>query len=50
MTKRYDETQYKVLYERLVPESGKCETLEGELLRAVSRIYYDYTNNGFGNN
>lgn len=41
---------YNRLQEKLVPTSGKCDTLEGELLRASSRIYYDYYNNGFGNN
>lgn len=45
LTPRYDQ-----LYAELVPSSGPCETLEGELLRAVSRIAHDYTNNGFGNN
>lgn len=38
------------LHALLVPPEGKCETLEGELIRASSRIYYDYYNNGFGNN
>jgi hypothetical protein len=37
-------------YGELVPAMGKCETLEGELLRASSKIYYDFFNNGFGNN
>lgn len=41
---------YDRLYEKLVPQSGKCETLEGELLRAASRISHDFYNNGFGNN
>jgi hypothetical protein len=38
------------LFQQLVPASGKCNTVEGELLRAASKIYYDYYNNGFGNN
>lgn len=50
MEKRYDEAKYEKLFAELVPASGKCETFEGELLRAISKIYYDYTNNGFGNN
>jgi hypothetical protein len=33
----------------LVPGSGMCDTIEGEMLRAISKIYYDYYNNGFGN-
>ena len=41
---------YKDLWDRLVPSTGKCDTIEGELLRAASRIYHDYTCNGFGNN
>lgn len=41
---------YDRLYAKLVPEEGKCETLEGELIRAASRIHHDYYNNGFGNN
>lgn len=38
------------LYKTLVPMSGSCETIEGELIRASSRIYYDYYNNGMLNN
>lgn len=34
----------------LVPATGNCPTLQGELIRAVNRIGYDYWNNGFGNN
>jgi hypothetical protein len=34
----------------LVPVSGAAPTVEGELLRAASRLYYDWYNNGFGNN
>lgn len=34
----------------LVPSSGACDTVEGELLRAVSKIYYDAYNNDGGNN
>ncbi len=40
---------YTKLYAELVPDEGKCATIEGEILRAVSRIGYDYYNNGFGN-
>ena len=51
----YDKTHplsaaYNEYWEKLVPASGPCETLEGELLRAASRIMHDYYNNGFGNN
>lgn len=41
---------YAKLWDKLVPASGKCETVEGELLRAATRLTYDYYNNGFGNN
>lgn len=41
---------YNSLNSALVPSSGACETVEGELLRAVSKIYYDAYNNGGGNN
>jgi hypothetical protein len=34
---------------KLVPDSGPAKTLRGELMRAASKIYYDYHNNGFGN-
>lgn len=40
----YDE--YKELYDELVPSTGAADTIEGELLRAVSNIYYDHYNNG----
>lgn len=38
------------LFEQLVPDSGNCETLQGELLRASSKIGYDWYNNGWGCN
>jgi hypothetical protein len=41
---------FKDLWAQLVPGSGSAETLEGEMLRAANRLYYDYYNNGFGNN
>jgi hypothetical protein len=46
---KYQE-DYKRLWDKLVPASGPTGTMEGEFLRASSRIYYDYYNNGFGNN
>ncbi len=41
---------YDKLWSELVPPEGACTTIEGECLRAISRIYYDFYNNGFGNN
>jgi hypothetical protein len=35
---------------KIVPSSGPAGTVEGEMLRAVTRIYYDYYNNGMINN
>jgi len=37
-------------FNELVPASGAADTLQGEILRNISRIQYDYLNNGFGNN
>lgn len=42
--------QYKELYDKLVSASSNAETEEGEMLRAVSRLGYDYYNNGMCNN
>lgn len=41
---------YDLLRERLVPASGPCDTVEGEMLRAVGKLYYEAFNNGWGNN
>lgn len=38
--------EYSELYEKFVPNSGMADTLNGELIRAVSRIVYEYNNNG----
>jgi hypothetical protein len=42
--------QAQELFEKLVPMSGSCTTLQGELLRASTRIGYDWYNNGWGCN
>ena len=34
------------LYDKLVPISGNAQTVHGELVRAVSRLGYEYYNNG----
>jgi hypothetical protein len=36
--------------QKLVPFEGACATHKGELWRATTKIYWDYYNNGFGNN
>lgn len=38
--------EYKKLYAELVPDMGSAKTLNGELIRAISRLSYDYFNNG----
>jgi len=38
------------LSKMLIPPVGKCDTVEGEYLRAAMRINYDFGNNGFGCN
>lgn len=43
------QSTYETLYGALVPDNGACDTLEGEILRAISKVYYDFYNNGFGN-
>jgi len=42
--------EYFNFYDELVPSRGKAELLGGEILRAVSKISYDYYNNGSCNN
>lgn len=41
--------EYDELYKKLVPDKGEANTVHGEMLRGVSRLYYDYFNNGNGN-
>lgn len=40
------QSEYDKLYEELVPAKGEVETLFGEAVRAVSRLGYEYLNNG----
>jgi hypothetical protein len=49
----YSNGKHQAAYEELskiVPSSGPAGTIEGEMLRAATRLYYDYYNNGFCNN
>lgn len=41
--------QYNKAWEQLIPASGEAEDGLPEALRAISRIGYDYYNNGFCN-
>jgi len=45
---KYQE-QYERAWEQLIPASGEAKDGLPEALRAISRIGYDYYNNGFGN-
>ena len=38
--------QYEELHQKLVPVVGKAETVNGEVLRVLSNVSYDYYNNG----
>jgi hypothetical protein len=44
------QADYDRLYKELVPGSGDAETVEGQLLRAASKLAWDFYNNGGGNN
>lgn len=43
------QAEYEELFS-LVPAMGKCDTVAGEMIRAVSKLDYDFYNNGMGNN
>lgn len=44
------QAEYTSLCETLIPDSGKCDTVAGEMLRSATRLAYDFYNNGMGNN
>jgi hypothetical protein len=37
---------YDMLYDKLVPASGYAPTIHGEMIRSISRLFYDFCNNG----
>ena len=41
---------FERIFEELVPQSGKCDTVAGEMIRAAGRLRHDFYNNGMGNN
>ena len=41
---------FERIFEELVPDSGKCDTVAGEMIRAAGRLRHDFYNNGMGNN
>ena len=42
----YDEAEWDRLWKELVANSGASETVEGEMLRAIGKVYYRYYNDG----
>ena len=38
--------EFDKLYKELVPSKGEADTIHGEMIRAVSRLFYDFCNNG----
>jgi hypothetical protein len=44
------QAEYNRMSAELMPASGACDTVAGELIRSVSRLGYDFYNNGMGNN
>ena len=38
--------EYNYFHTNLVPASGYAPTIHGEMIRCVSRLYYDFCNNG----
>ena len=42
----YYQDIYDRLYDNLVPSNGDADTIHGELIRCIGRLYYDFCNNG----
>ena len=38
--------EYNTFHTKLVPATGYAPTIHGEMIRCVSRLYYDFCNNG----
>ena len=38
--------EHDSLWKELVPSSGTCNTIHGELIRSVGRLFYEFCNNG----
>ncbi len=38
--------EYGALYDKLIPPYGEAATVHGEMIRAVTKLNYDYFNNG----
>jgi hypothetical protein len=37
---------YDSLWEQLIPSSGYATTIHGEMIRSISRLFYEFCNNG----
>jgi hypothetical protein len=44
------QAEYEQMVADLMPAEGACDTLAGELIRAATRLTYDFYNNGMCNN
>jgi hypothetical protein len=40
------QNEYDKLNKELVPASGEADTVHGEMIRAIGRLFYDFCNNG----
>jgi hypothetical protein len=41
-----NQKEYDALWDKLVPAEGEADTIEGELIRCIGRLFYEYCNNG----
>ena len=41
-----DDKKFNDWYDNYVPSWGKCDTLAGEIIRAINRLVYRYYNDG----
>lgn len=40
------EKEYHEIYDNYIPDMGSCDLMAAELIRCLSKIYYDIYNNG----
>lgn len=41
--------EYTELWDEMIPSQGQADSVQGEVLRCISKLSYDRFNNGFGN-
>ena len=41
--------EYEELYDEMIPRQGQSDSIQGEVLRCISRLTHDRFNNGFRN-